>query len=168
MTVHLTAGAATGIGSLPHVDPYAAAAFVLERLPDLPAIPSLPQRSPAESMLAQAAAGIPGVDVDAQGGLVVDRATVDPWVPIETDLDGDAFGGLRGFLDVAQGWRGPVKWQFTGPITFGLALLRPASPGRPPSSWRDEPCASTWSPSPSPWRRRCPAAPRSSCSTSRP
>jgi len=128
MTVHLTAGAATGIGSLPHVDPHAAAAFVLERLPDLPAIPSLPQRSPAESMLAQAGAGIPGVDIDAHGGLVVDRATVDPWVPIDTDLDGDAFGGLRAFLDVAQGWRGPVKWQFTGPITFGLALLRAGVP----------------------------------------
>ena len=61
MTVHLTAGAASGIGSLPHTDARAAAEFVLERLPDLPAIPSLPQRSPAETMLAQAAVGVRGV-----------------------------------------------------------------------------------------------------------
>jgi len=124
MTVHLTAGAATGIGSLPHVDPHAAAAFVLERLPDLPAAPSLPRRSPAESMLGQAAVGMVGLAVDDDGGLVVDPRRVRLGPDPVTDLDHDAFGGLRAFLEAAVGWDGPVKWQFTGPVTFGLALVQ--------------------------------------------
>ena len=40
------------------------------------------------------------------------------------DLGHDAFGGLRAFLAAAQGRKGPVKWQLTGPITFGMALWR--------------------------------------------
>jgi hypothetical protein len=130
MTVHLTAGAATGIGSLPHTDPHAAAEFVLERLPDLPAIPSLPRRSPAESMLGQVAAGVPGVAVTFDGRLVVDRPRLDPEAEIVTDLDHDAFGGFRAFLSVAAaaGWRQPVKWQFTGPVTLGVALVHAGAP----------------------------------------
>ncbi len=132
MTVHLTAGAATGIGSLPHTDPRAAAEFVLERLPDLPAIPSLPRRTPAESMLGQVAAGVPGVAVTDNGGLVVDRPRLDPEAEIVTDLDHDAFGGFRAFLTVAAsvGWRRPVKWQFTGPVTLGVALVHAGAPAR--------------------------------------
>jgi hypothetical protein len=124
MTMHLTAGAASGIGSLPHTDAHAAAAFVLDRLPDLPAIPSLPQRSPAESMLGQAAVGIAGVTVDDDGDLVIDAARVGLGDDRDLDLDHDAFGGLRAFLAAAVGWDGPVKWQVTGPVTFGLALTQ--------------------------------------------
>ena len=124
MTVHLTAGAASGIGSLPHTDAQAAAEFVLERLPDLPAIPSLPQRSPAESMLAQAAVGVPGVAIDADGGIVLAPGRNRRSADVTTDLDHDAFGGLRAFLDVAAGWKGQVKWQLTGPVTLGLAFVR--------------------------------------------
>jgi hypothetical protein len=123
MTVHLTAGSATGIGSLPHADPQAAAAFVLDRLPDLPAIPSLPQRSPAESMLGQAIVGVRGAEVDEHRRLVVDAARIDPAAEIVADLDHDAFGGLRGFLTAAVGLRTPVKWQFAGPVTLGAALV---------------------------------------------
>ncbi|HKA04334.1 MAG TPA: hypothetical protein VKD67_08390 [Acidimicrobiales bacterium] len=132
MTVHLTAGAATGIGSLPHTDERAAAEFVLERLPDLPAIPSLPRRSPAESMLGQVAAGVPGVAVTHDGRLVVDRPRLDPEAEIVTDLDHDAFGGFRAFLSVAAaaGGRQPVKWQFTGPVTLGVALVHAGVPAR--------------------------------------
>ena len=42
MKVHVPAGVATGVGSLPHIDAAAAAEFVLLHQPDLPAIPSLP------------------------------------------------------------------------------------------------------------------------------
>jgi len=128
MTMHLTAGAASGIGSLPHTDARAAAAFVLEHIPDLPAIPSLPQRSPAESMLGQAAVGMSGVTVDDDGGLVVDAGRVVLSTDEATDLADDAFGGLRAFLEVAAGWQGPVKWQVTGPVTFGLALVEGGVP----------------------------------------
>ena len=124
MTMHLTAGAASGIGSLPHTDARAAADFVLERLPDLPAAPSLPRRSPAESMLGQAAVGMVGLTVGDDGGLVVDPRRVRLGPDPVTDLDHDAFGGLRAFLEAAVGWDGPVKWQFTGPVTFGLALVQ--------------------------------------------
>jgi hypothetical protein len=130
MTVHLTAGAATGIGSLPHLDASAAAHLVLDRLPDLPAIPSLPQRSPAESMLGQVAAGVPGVAVAGGGRLLVDVPRLDPSARVVTDVDGDAFVGLRTFLvtAAAAGYRGPVKWQLTGPVTFGLGLVHAGVP----------------------------------------
>jgi hypothetical protein len=131
MTVHLTAGAASGIGSLPHTDARAAAEFVLDRLPDLPAIPSLPQRSPWASMLGQAAVGIGGVTVADDGSLVVDAARVAVADDSDLDLDHEAFDGLRAFLEVAEAWDGPVKWQCTGPVTLGLALARGGvAPGR--------------------------------------
>jgi hypothetical protein len=131
MTVHLTAGAASGIGSLPHTDARAAAEFVLERLPDLPAIPSLPQRSPAERMLAQAAVGVPGVAINECGRIVLESGPSRRSAEVLTDLDHDAFGGLRGFLEVAAGWKGPVKWQLTGPVTLGLAFVRAGMPVAP-------------------------------------
>jgi methionine synthase II (cobalamin-independent) len=118
------AGVATGVGSLPHRDAAAAAEFVLRTCPDLPAIPSLPRRSPAEDMIAQAVVGIRGVTAGQYGSLSVDVAQVDPAAPVVTDLDHDAFGGLRAFLAAAAGRRGPVKWQFTGPVTLGLSLVR--------------------------------------------
>ena len=42
----LVAGTATGVGSLPHTDPQAAASLVLRLLPELPALPELPKRDP--------------------------------------------------------------------------------------------------------------------------
>jgi methionine synthase II (cobalamin-independent) len=128
MQVHLPPGAASAIGSLPHTDAHAAAALALEVHPDLPAIPSLPHRSPVEGMLAQSAVGIRGVTFDAQGCLIVDADRLDPLAPITTDLGDDAFTGFRAFLDAANGRRGPVKWQLTGPITLGLALVRRGAP----------------------------------------
>jgi methionine synthase II (cobalamin-independent) len=47
---------------------------------------------------------------------------------VKTDLDHDAYVGLRTFLEFAQGYTGPVKWQFTGPVTLGLALIRAGVP----------------------------------------
>jgi hypothetical protein len=126
--VGLPAGVITGVGSLPHRDARAAADFVLSALPELPAIPSLPNRSRAEGMLAQAAVGIRGVAIAPDGDLVVDPRRVDPLVTIAADLDHDAFGGLRAFLEAAVGREGPVKWQLTGPITLGLALCRKGVP----------------------------------------
>jgi methionine synthase II (cobalamin-independent) len=122
--VELPFGAVTGVGSLPHTDAAAAAAFVLERWPELPSVPSLPQRSPWERMLGQVSVGVRGVTIDDQGRLVVDAERVNPRVQIVPDLDHDAFGGLRAFLAAAAGRKGPVKWQLTGPVTYGMALWR--------------------------------------------
>ena len=81
MEVGLPAGVTTGVGSLPHRDARAAADFVLSALPELPAIPSLPNRSPAEGMLAQAAVGIRGVAIASDGDLLVDPRRSTPSSP---------------------------------------------------------------------------------------
>lgn len=121
-------GTATGIGSLPHRNAQEAAEFALRMTPELPCIPTLPKRSPAEGMIAQAVVGIQGISVGQYGSLLVDADRVDPQAPVTTDVQHGAFSGLRAFLEVAQGREGSVKWQFTGPVTLGSALLRAGVP----------------------------------------
>jgi hypothetical protein len=99
-----------------------AAEFSLRWAPELPFVPTLPRRSPAEGMIAQALVGLAGVSVGPYGGITVDATRLDPDAPVVTDIEHDAFGGLRAFLDAARGRVGPIKWQFTGPITLGLTL----------------------------------------------
>jgi methionine synthase II (cobalamin-independent) len=130
METTLTGGLATGIGSLPHRDAVEAAEWVLAELPDLPAVPSLPRRHPAELMLAQGSVGIPGVTIDRDGRLKVKPRVVDPAVSIEVDLGHEAFGGLRAFAQVAAGRVGPIKWQVTGPLTLALELRRHGVPAQ--------------------------------------
>ena len=128
MQVHGSAGVATAVGSLPHTDGNAAADFVLELLPDLPAVPSLPRRSPAERILAHGLVGVRGIAIDEDGDVRVDVDRLDPLAAVVLDRDHDAFGGLRAFLAAAVGRQGPVKWQVVGPVTMGLALARRGAP----------------------------------------
>lgn len=121
-------GTSTGIGSLPHRDAQEAADFALRTTSELPCIPTLPKRSPAEGMIAQAVVGIPGISVGQYGSLLVDANRVDAQAPVTTDVDHGAFAGMRAFLDAARGHEGPVKWQFTGPVTLGAALHRAGVP----------------------------------------
>lgn len=122
--VDLQHGVASSIGSLPHMDPRAAATFVLERQPRLPAAPSLPNRSGMERMVAQAAWGIAGVRVLPDGSLVLDDPNLDPRAPLTTaGIDGEPFVGLRAFLGAVAGRCTPIKLQLTGPVTLGIALL---------------------------------------------
>src|SRR5262249_11827585 len=81
---------------------------------------------PAEGMIAQAVIGIQGVAPGQYGSVLVDPAGLDREAPVRTDLDHDAFGGFRAFLSTAAhaGYEGPINWQFVGPLTLGLALLR--------------------------------------------
>jgi methionine synthase II (cobalamin-independent) len=125
--VQLPSGIATGIGSLPHRDAAEAAAFSLSAL-ELPAIPTLPKRSPAEGMIVQAMVGIRGITVGQYGAIAVDTHRIDPMADVRTDLNHDAFGGFRAFLNAAKGHSGPVKWQFVGPVTLGMAMLRAGVP----------------------------------------
>jgi hypothetical protein len=116
------------VGSLPHRDPVSAVRLVLELLPDLPAAPQLPRRSPAEGMLAQAARGIPGVTVAPDGGLVVDPAGLEaPSVATVAGFD-VGHAGLLAFLDAVAGRSGPVKLQLTGPLTLAAALVDGGAP----------------------------------------
>ncbi|MFM2079139.1 MAG: hypothetical protein RJA49_3029, partial [Actinomycetota bacterium] len=119
MGLELLSGAATGVGSLPHRDATTAARFVLDQLPALPSIPTLPRRSPAEGMIAQAVIGLRGVTFGQYGSLAVDTRRVDPLAPVETQFDHEAFTGFRTFLEQAAISRpsGPVKWQFVGPLS---------------------------------------------------
>lgn len=121
----LRPGATTGIGSLPHRTGLDAAFFSLSQY-DIPIAPTLPRRSPAEGMVAQALLGIDGVTLGQYGSIAVDVRRLDPCAPVVTDLHHDGFAGIRTFLDVAaaRGHRGPVKWQFVGPVTLGVALTR--------------------------------------------
>ena len=119
----LPLGLDTAIGSLPHTDLDAAVAFALGQQRRLPAAPSLPGRDPREGMLAQAAWGLVGVQVGADGTLDVDPAALDPDAPLgDPGLDGPPFAGLRAFLDAVAERRAPIKLQLTGPVTLGIAL----------------------------------------------
>lgn len=115
----------TGVGALPHRNAQLAAEFAFSAF-DLPTIPSLPRRSPAEAPIAQALCGVPGVSPGQYGAIAVDTDRLDPDATVATDLSRDHFGGFRSFLDLAveQGYTGPVKWQFVGPISVGIALRR--------------------------------------------
>src|SRR5688572_28794397 len=120
--IDLPVGAATSVGSLPHDDAAAAVSLVLDRHPWLPAAPSLPRRSPLEGMIAQAAWGMPGVEVAPDGSLDLTLDRIDPEAPpADEALAGEPFVGLQSFLDTVQGRTGWVKLQLTGPVTLGLA-----------------------------------------------
>ncbi len=123
------AGSTTGIGSLPHRSALDAAMFALREY-DLPAIPTLPRRSPAEAMVAQAIVGVPGISLGQYGSIAVDADHLDPEASVVTDFTNDAYTGMRTFLAVAAARRygGPVKWQFVGPVTLGAALTRAGVP----------------------------------------
>ena len=123
------AGVATGIGSLPHLDPARAVALVLAHQPELPAAPSLPRRSPHESMLGQGAWGAAGMTAGPDGTVFVDLDRLDPDAPLgDPSFDGDAFVTLRAFLAAVADRTRTVKLQLTGPITLGLALHNAGAP----------------------------------------
>jgi hypothetical protein len=118
-------GMATAIGSLPHQDADAAAALVLRCIPELPAAPQLPNRSPLEGMIVQWARAIDGVDVAPDGSLSV-RADLDVRADIDPTFDPIAHGGLLAFLDAADAQPMPakrVKVQCAGPLTLAVALI---------------------------------------------
>ena len=119
-------GRSVGIGSLPHRDAAAAAAFAVAEF-DIATVPSLPARSPAEGMVAQAISGLPGVSLGQYGSFAFDPVGLTVDVPITTGLGTDAFTGLSAFLDLASKINldgRPIKWQFVGPVTLGIALQR--------------------------------------------
>lgn len=118
-------GSTTGVGSLPHRNAQQAAEFAFSAY-EIPAAPSLPRRSPAESTIAQALIGVPGVTLGQYGTVAVDVARLDPEAEVATDLRGDNFVGFRTFLAhaAARGHTGPVKWHLAGPLSVGLALRR--------------------------------------------
>ena len=122
----LRPGASFGVGSLPHRSAEEAVEFAWVAT-EIPTIPSLPRRSPAEGMIAQALVGIEGVSLGQYGAITVDLDALDLAGDVTTDLSIDAYVGFSEFLESAAS-RGAtpefVKWQFVGPLTLGFALVR--------------------------------------------
>lgn len=118
----LLPGAVTGIGSVSHLSAHIASEFSLSSCPTMPFVPQLVHRHPAEGMIAQVLLGLPGVEL-AGDLLQIDVARFDALGELRIDLSDQAFVSLRTFLRVARGHRGAVKWQLTGPLTIGMALL---------------------------------------------
>lgn len=120
----LSPGLATSVGSLPHLDPRAAAELVLTRHPSLPAAPELPRRAREEGLVPRSVRALPEVQLDADDGMHLDTASYD--APIRPVLDDVAHAGVLAFLDAAAARPSPpprVKVQTAGPLTLGLALL---------------------------------------------
>ena len=119
----LAVGLTTSIGTLPHHRAKDAVAFVLRCHPQLPATPQLPNRSLLERRLPQAAWGISGVSVMADGSVEIDHGAIDREAPFsDPAFNGEPFVTLRTFLDAIAGRQGPAKFQLTGPVTLGVAL----------------------------------------------
>lgn len=123
------AAATVGVGGLPHRDVDAAAEFSFDAF-DVLTLPSLPRRCPAEAPIAQALVGAPGVTLGQYGTVAIDVSRLDPAAEVSTDFGSDRFAGFRSCLDLAvlRGHTGPVKWQFVGPISVGVALRRAGAP----------------------------------------
>ena len=119
-------GATFGVGSLPHRDMEQGLEFAWHAT-DIPTIPTLPRMSPMEGMIAQALVGIEGVSVGQYGGISVDVSAIDVDHFITTDLNSEAYGAFAEFLNTYNDHANPsklVKWQFVGPVTLGVALVR--------------------------------------------
>jgi hypothetical protein len=124
----------TAIGSMPHVNPDEACSIIMKYLPDIPIWPQLPRRSPRENMIIQFSEGFPGVAIDG------DKIHIEPLANFENELEqiyidceqdnAHKYGisteyaaGLYAFLSKARGSK-IVKGQVTGPVTWGLAVIR--------------------------------------------
>jgi len=122
----------TAIGSMPHTNSGEACSIIMKYLPDIPAWPQLPQRSPKENMIIQFSEGFPGVVIDG------DKIHIEPSVDFESELEQihidceqdnareygistEYAAGLHAFLSKATGSK-IVKGQVTGPITWGLRV----------------------------------------------
>ena len=117
---------------MPHTDPEEAYSLMKKYLPDIPAWPQLPNRSPKENMYVQFSEGFPDIVINGA------KIHVDPSADFDTKLEqiyidceeGDTsrYGvsaeyaaGLHTFLTKGEKTK-MVKGQVTGPITWGLTV----------------------------------------------
>jgi len=124
----------TAIGSMPHTNPGEACSIIMKCLPDIPAWPQLPRRSPKENMIIQFSEGFPGIVING------DKIHIEPSTNFESELEqiyidceqdnAHKYGisteyaaGLHAFLSKATGSK-IVKGQVTGPVTWGLRVTR--------------------------------------------
>lgn len=125
---------ATAVGSMPHTDPQPAWELIERYLPAIPAWPQLPNRAFHENMYVQYSEGFPGIVLQGEERVYVDRGrALDEGLErlylsyLQNDLDAYAISstyaaGLQSML--ASDLRGAVavKGQVTGPISWGLSV----------------------------------------------
>jgi methionine synthase II (cobalamin-independent) len=115
-------GVATGIGSLPYLDPDEAAQVVTGELSEFPHLPELPLRGAGADMIGRTASLLVDLHVDLQpaGWRLTDGPGAD---------ERGARALLRADLDAleiaALGYSGPLKLQVTGPLTLAASIERP-------------------------------------------
>jgi methionine synthase II (cobalamin-independent) len=119
VALELTPGTATGVGSLPGVDPLEACRLVFGELPDLPHLPELPDRGAGADMIGRAAGFLVDLAVDLQpsGWRLVPR----PGIDLRRAKDFLA-RDLDALEEIADGYTGPLKLQVTGPWTLAGSM----------------------------------------------
>ena len=119
MTRPWSAGAVTGIGSLPGTDPAEAARLVLGELAELPHLPELPNRGAGADMIGRTAALL----VDLPVELVPSgwRLTARPGRDLRRARD-FLSRDLDALESAAGGHDGPVKVQAVGPLTLAASI----------------------------------------------
>jgi hypothetical protein len=131
---------ATGIGSLPLVDPGEAVALSLKYLPEAPIWPQLPQRSFLEHFCRQYSEGLPGIVVDrSQQSFFFDTSRdlgpelalfYERYLAKDHDyfrISNDHASGFHAFIaELQKNGLPPVarflKGHCTGPLTFGITV----------------------------------------------
>lgn len=119
MKTAVPTGVATGVGSLPGLDPAEAVSLIFGELPDFPHLPELPDRGPGADMLGRSAALLVDLAVDLQpsGWRIVPRPGRDHRRAADhLARDLDALQEHAGQYD------GPVKVQVCGPWTLGAGI----------------------------------------------
>uniref|UniRef100_A0A7C4AK15 Methionine synthase n=1 Tax=Thermodesulfovibrio aggregans TaxID=86166 RepID=A0A7C4AK15_9BACT len=118
----------TGIGSMPHHQPYEACKAVLQYF-DIPFWPQLPKYSLNESMIAQFSEGLPGIVFDKEKiYLKKDEKLITEWLSNYTDemesfMTENFAAGLHMMEKMLKGKKLKIfKGQVTGPVTFSLSL----------------------------------------------
>jgi hypothetical protein len=131
---------ATGIGSLPLIDPAQAVALSLNYLPEAPIWPQLPQRSFLEHFCVQYSEGLPGITLDLEKQRLFFDTSRDLAPDLERfyehylakDLEhfriSDEYAaGFQAFIDALRKNGPPQRARFlkghcTGPLTFGITI----------------------------------------------
>ena len=156
MKVHVPAGVATGVGSLPHTDAAAAADFVL-RAPAGPAghpvaAPALAGRADPGPRARRACAASPSTR-RARWRVDVDR--LDPLATVVLDLSTTRSAACRPSSPrpPAAVGRSSGRWSDRSPSAWRWSAG--ALPPRWPSTWPCGPCGSTSGRCASGWPRRC-------------
>jgi len=122
MGIHWPRGAATGVGSMPGIDPLESARTVLGELPDLPYLPELPGRGPGSDLIGRAAVVLTELHVDLQpsGWRLTTRPGVD-----ERRARDLLLRDLDALEVAAEGYAGALKVQVAGPWTLAAGLGTP-------------------------------------------